>query len=76
MLQPSTSTRLVLAIRMHRTSEQPKKKCAPFIRYSLAHGVVQPLLQRGEEEQEQEGAKDHFGGQVGRLDWPHHGQRL
>jgi hypothetical protein len=33
------------------------KKSVPFIHYSFAHGVAQPLLQCGEEEQEQEGAK-------------------
>jgi len=40
------------------------KKSAPYIRYSFAHGVAQPLLQCSEEEQEQGSAKDHFDGQV------------
>ena len=65
----SACTRLVMVrIRMHPTSEQ-EEKCAPFIRYSFAHGVAQPLLQRGEEEQ---GRKDYF--KSSGLDRPHHGQ--
>lgn len=47
----------MVPIHLLRTSAQEPKKSVPFIHYSFAHDVAQPLLQRGEEEQEQEGAK-------------------
>jgi hypothetical protein len=57
LLCNTTCTRLVMVpIRMHRTSEE-EQKSAPFIRYSFANGLAEPLLQRGKGEQEQEGAK-------------------
>jgi hypothetical protein len=45
----------MVPIRMHQPSEQ-EHKGAYFINYSFANGVVQPVLQRGKEEQEQEDA--------------------
>ena len=45
-----------LQIRMHRTSSK-NKKGAVIIHYIFAHGVVQPLLNCGREEQEQRALK-------------------
>ena len=36
----------MVPIHIHRTSAREPKKCPPFIYYSFAHGVAQPLLQR------------------------------
>jgi hypothetical protein len=64
------------AIQFVCTKLRARTKKRTLIHYIFAHGVVQPLLRCGREEQEQEGAKitRRISRRAERLD--HHGQRL